>query len=305
MDDCRFDVLIPVAQKDTRFVKTVISKINTYINGCCNIYVITNKKNYNRLKDVSKISNVQLLDENNLVPELSFDIVRRNMIRKGKKKLGGVGWYFQQLLKYGFAKTKYANKYYLTWDADTLPLTKLSFFDGAIPLFTKKIEYHEPYFDTMKRIFGFGKLVDYSFIAEHMIFNSSIVKEMLNSIESNKILEGTTWVEKIIMACDFSDKRGNLFSEFETYGNYCHKFYPEMYGIRQLNTFRAAGLIRGRHINKHILERLSMDFNIVSFEEQDSPFPYNIPWYWRRVRDKLKFTIKNITFFNIQNKNDK
>lgn len=85
-----------------------------------------------------------------------------------------------------------------------------------------------------------------------MMFNVSIVKEMLETIAKEKKSNGETWVEKIMLACDFSDKRGNLFSEFETYGNYCIKYHPELYGTRQLNTFRAAGLISGRHITKSL-----------------------------------------------------
>lgn len=141
---------------------------------------------------------------------------------------------------------------------------------------------------------GFGKLVDFSFIAEHMMFNVSIVKEMLETIAKEKKSNGETWVEKIMLACDFSDKRGNLFSEFETYGNYCIKYHPELYGTRQLNTFRAAGLISGRHITKKSLERLALDVSIASFELQDAPFPYNISWYMRRVKNKMRNMVSSI-----------
>ena len=286
--DKKFDVLIPVAKKDTSFVKHVVVYINKYILGCENIYIVTNKKNFHRLLHLDRFSNVELLDENELVPELNFGIVHECMMQKGEKRSNCVGWYFQQLLKFAFAKSKWAKEYYLTWDADTIPLNTLSFFDGDQPLFTKKIENHEPYFITMNRILGFGKLVDYSFIAEHMIFKVEIVKEMLDAITNYQDSEGNTWVEKIMLACDFSDKRGSLFSEFETYGNYCVKYHPEVYGTRQLNTFRGAGLICGRHITDKILNRLAFDVSIASFEPQDAPFPYNVSWYMRRVKNKLR-----------------
>lgn len=284
----RFDVLIPVARKDTSFVKHVVTYINKYIIGCENIYIVTNKNNFGRLGHLHIFPNVELLDENELVPELNFGIVHECMKKKGERRPNCVGWYFQQLLKFAFAKSKWAKEYYLTWDADTLPLNPILFFDGDKPLFTKKIENHEPYFITMNKILGFGKLVDYSFIAEHMVFNVSVVKEMLHTIESNAYSEGLTWVEKIMMACDFDDKRGSLFSEFETYGNYCVKYHPGLYGVQQLNTFRSAGLIRGRHVSEGMLERLAMDLSIASFEERDAPFPYNVSWYMKRVKNKLR-----------------
>lgn len=290
----KFDVVIPVARKDTSFVKYVIDHVNRYVVGCENIYLVTNKKNFNRLKFINDISNVKVIDENALVPELSFGIVHECMKRKGERRPNCVGWYFQQLLKYAFAKSQWAKEYYLTWDADTLPLNPISFFEEEQPLFTRKIENHEPYFITMNKILGFGKLVDYSFIAEHMLFDVSVVKELLYAIESNHDSVGTTWVEKIMMACDFKDKRGSLFSEFETYGNFCMKFHPALYGTRQLNTFRAAGLISGRHISKKELSRLALDISIASFEQQDAPFPYSISWFMTRMKNKLRNIIANI-----------
>ena len=161
----RFDVLIPVARKDTSFVKHVVTYINKYIIGCENIYIVTNKNNFGRLGHLHIFPNVELLDENELVPELNFGIVHECMKKKGERRPNCVGWYFQQLLKFAFAKSKWAKEYYLTWDADTIPLSPLSFFNENQPLFTKKIEYHEPYFITLNRILGFGKLVDFSFIA--------------------------------------------------------------------------------------------------------------------------------------------
>lgn len=37
----KFDVLIPVARKDTSFVKNVVTYINKFIMGCDNIYILT------------------------------------------------------------------------------------------------------------------------------------------------------------------------------------------------------------------------------------------------------------------------
>ena len=67
------------------------------------------------------------------------------------------------------------------------------------PFFDVKTEYHEPYFITMKNIFPeLGKKYDYSFISEHMIINTKLMKNMINRISNNKNLIGDTWYEKII-----------------------------------------------------------------------------------------------------------
>lgn len=288
-----YDVLIPVAKKDTAFVKNVVTYINRNLIGCENIYIVTNQKNFQKLQALaSSEKNVKILDENALVPELNFGIVAECMEKKGAGKEDRVGWYFQQLLKFAFAKSQYAKEYYLTWDADTIPLTPISFFDGETPLFTKKIEHHKPYFVTLNRILGFGKLVDFSFIAEHMIFKVPIVKEMLDAITVYPTSEGNNWVEKIMFACHFAPGQGPYFSEFETFGNYCVKYHPSLYQVRQLNTFRSAGMIRGRHINEKLLDRLAFDLNIASFEAFDALFPYNITW--TRVKNKLVKIARNL-----------
>ena len=288
-----YDVLIPVAKKDTAFVKNVVTYINRNLIGCENIYIVTNQKNFQKLQALaSSEKNVKILDENALVPELNFGIVAECMEKKGAGKEDRVGWYFQQLLKFAFAKSQYAKEYYLTWDADTIPLTPISFFDGETPLFTKKIEHHKPYFVTLNRILGFGKLVDFSFIAEHMIFKVPIVKEMLDAIAVYPTSEGNNWVEKIMFACHFAPGQGPYFSEFETFGNYCVKYHPSLYQVRQLNTFRSAGMIRGRHINEKLLDRLAFDLNIASFEAFDALFPYNITW--TRVKNKLVKIARNL-----------
>lgn len=45
----KIDVLIPVASKDTSFVKNVVTYMNKFIKGRENIYVVTNKNNFWRL----------------------------------------------------------------------------------------------------------------------------------------------------------------------------------------------------------------------------------------------------------------
>ena len=147
------------------------------------------------------------------------------------------GWYFQQFLKLGFALSEYAKEYYLTWDADTIPLRHIDMFDAeGKPYFAMKTEYHKPYFDTMKRLLGINKIVPFSFIAEHMMFKVSLVKELISIIDNTQI-EDSTWFEKVINATDFeAAKCSEMFSEFETYGTYCMNCYPDAYSYHKLNT---------------------------------------------------------------------
>lgn len=59
------------------------------------------------------------------------------------------------MLKYQFAFHEPEDDYFLIWDADTIPLRKLEFFDGqGRMLLTKAEEYHPPYFQTYEKILG-------------------------------------------------------------------------------------------------------------------------------------------------------
>lgn len=286
----KFDIIIPVATKDIKFIPVVVKYIKCNIIGVENIYIITNITNKKRLTKYIHNSDVKILDEDNIIEDLTFNKISKLLYNK-THETSQTGWYFQQFLKYAFAYSQYANNFYLSWDADTLPINKINFFSYEQPLFTRKIEYHEPYFNTMKKIIGLNRQVNFSFIAEHMLFKTSIVKELIEKIMSSNI-NGYSWYEKIINACDFQIDKFNLFSEFETYGNFCIKYHKDLYGIRTLNTFRSAGMIKGRQINKHIINKLALDIQIASFELRDAPFPYNIAWLYYRLKNKIRKIFK-------------
>lgn len=304
----RYDIVIPAAAGEVPFLQKVVKYIRINLVDAENIYIVTNKKNFNH-KTLHRLNGekVILLDENLFIDGLSFKGIKENLVNRGC--FYSPGWFLQQFIKLGFSMTKYAKEYYLTWDADTLPLSKIQYFEGSHPRFTIKKEYHQTYFETMERLLGYGKLKDYSFIAEHMIFKVSIVREMLNEIERSNV-EGEKWFDKCLNACNFQSKYpAPHFSEFETYGTYCMAKYPDFYRTQKLNTFRSAGFIRGRFINDDILERMSLDLDTASFEIYDKPvFPYCIPYYIARYKAKyskakamsLEMILKKI--ININNK---
>lgn len=283
-----YDIIIPVASKDCDFLPKVLKFIRQNLIEAENIYIMTNASCFGKLKKlgVEKFS-VVLLDENTMCSDISFQRIKQLLLEHGVHIR--VGWYLQQFLKMGFSQTKYAKKYYLTWDSDTLPLSHINFFDGDSPLFTMKKEYNEPYFETMQKLIGIGKVADFSFISEHMMFDKDIMCELIETIAQSKV-DGNDWIEKILNACENLEKP--CFSEFETYGSFVWNKYPDLYGTQKLNTFRAAGIIKGRHIDDYRLERMSLDLDTASFELFDEPlFPYNLSYYsdkWNRRWSQIK-----------------
>lgn len=272
-----YDIIIPTIYRDFPFLIKIVEYINKNLTPS-NIYIIANKEKSRFLpKKILAHKHCIALDEDKLLEGLDYDHVRK--ILKDKTSNPRTGWYFQQFLKMGFALSKYAqHDYYLTWDSDTLPLQPINFFGpDNHPLFTMKSEYHKPYFNSLNRLIGLGKLNNSSYIAEHMIISKTIMKELIEDIEKSTI-PGGVWYEKIINSIDKGEQYG--FSEFETYGTYCLHNYPELYHERVLPSFRYGGFIQGRLVNETILKKLSFDLAIVSFEPYHTP-----PFPWGQINN--------------------
>lgn len=290
-----YDIIIPVASKDISFLPRVVHYIRLNLHEADKIYIITSGKNIRNAKVLKTLKSCVILDEDELVEGLSFAVVRDLLLKLAPNV--SVGWFFQQFLKIAFGTTPYATKYYLSWDADTLPLKHIPFFEGEHPLFSRKYEYNQNYFTTINKLLGLNKLADFSFIAEHMLFNPDIIKNLIIEIEKSDI-QGVRWYEKIINAGDYSINL-QTFSEFETYGTFVLQNYPDLYKTRQLNTFRCGGFIQGRNITDGKLKTISFDCDTISFEYGHDPlFPYNLycHWqlYWQTVVVLKKYSIKDL-----------
>lgn len=274
------DVVLLVGTRDCFIAKKTIRYIQPNLSAET-IYVITDIRNKKFFPDAFiKQYNLVIVDENELVPGLSFASVASLMKKRCDWK--NYGWYLQQFLKMGFAASPYAKKQYLIWDADTFPLRPLHFYENGKFLITAKTENHRPYFKTIHRLLGLDKNADYSFIAEHMIIDVNIMKELIGAINRSDV-PGVSWIEKIINALDVQEedeKSKFAFSEFETYGTYCLRYHLDIFVPRALKTFREAGKLYGRGVTQKQLQSLAKDYDTASFEARYAPqFPRNIKHY--------------------------
>ena len=271
------DIVLLVGTRDCFIAKKSIQYIKPNLSADT-IFLITDIRNKKFFSDTFvRQYNIVLIDENKLVPGLSFATVS-SLIKK-RCEWKNHGWYLQQFLKMGFATSEYAKVQYLIWDADTFPLKPLLFYENGKFFVTAKTEYHVPYFKTIHKLLNLDKIADYSFIAEHMIIDVNVMKEMITALMESDV-QGDTWWEKIINALDTNDvteKSMFAFSEFETYGTYLLKNYPDLLLRRTLKTFREAGKIYGRGVTNAQLRSLSDKHDIASFEVRYAPpFPKNI-----------------------------
>ena len=219
---------------------------------------------------------IAFLNENDLIP---FDTVKHvydNRIAEitsasgVQDKTSRAGWYYQQFLKMEFHRIC-DSEYYLCWDADTIPLRRIDMFHpSGIPYLDIKAEFMPAYFDTIHKLFGFHKVIEQSFISEHMLFKRDFMAEMINEILL-LTLEGNTFYEKILSAVCHPF---NGFSEFETYGTWVALRHTGAYRLRHWKSLRNTNfLISRRDVTDEDLSWLSTGFDAASFERYQTTEP--------------------------------
>ena len=285
----KYNIIIPTVYRDYSFLKKTICYIFKNLDPV-KIYIITDEKMSRFIpKSIIRHSQCEVLIEDEIISGLTFKTIQQILKKQGRMHTK-VGWYFQQFLKIGFSCSQFCTTdYYLSWDADTVPLKRIDLFDkDGHPYFTMKSEYHKPYFDTMERVLSMGKTNPCSYIAEHMMFSKKIVCELIGKIMESDV-KGDTWFEKILNSLAPEEISPFSFSEFETYGTFCCTFYPQLYKERHLSGFRKAGLIQGRFVSDQILENLAEDVDVASFEIYDRPpFPWGIICHYYEKFGKYK-----------------
>lgn len=259
------DLIILITEKTMRFMRISLPYIHKHIqfqkcicigNICLKDYV------ENELKCV-------FLDEDKVFEGMTLEKVKKCIWNRGGNSQRA-GWYFQQFIKMAFSFIADGDCY-IVWDSDTVPLSDIRYFEGSQYIFITKKEFHKPYFDTMEKLLGGGiwryhKTV--SFIAENMIIDTAVMKELIKKIEFNKDIPGYSFYEKILNAINLEDLNQSGFSEFETYGNYVMKFHKEKYKLERKRTLRLGVMLAGLKPKDGQFSWLSKDYDIVTIENK-------------------------------------
>ncbi len=242
--------------------------------------------------------NSYIINENELI---SFDEVHKCMAHKLKDILKGremprpvTGWYYQQFLKMQYSVVC-KDEYYMVWDGDTIPCREIKMFQAETgkPYLDMKHEYHPEYFDTISKILpGFRKVIERSFISEHMLFKTEIMRCLINDIEKNEAIPGTKFWEKIINSIPAENISHSSFSEFETYGTYVAMRFPDIYKLRDWHSFRLGSQFFSIDtITERDFSWLGKDFDAISFEKNqtmmgDGNTFFNDPSYQEKLSAK-------------------
>jgi hypothetical protein len=267
----RFDLILMMLRRDLPLIADHLPLLKVQLNPD-RIRVITSSANLTspeiaRLRD----QGCDILDEDEVVPGLNLPVVAHLIHQLGGDP-GRAGWYFKQTLNLAYCSVASPFDYYLTWDADTLPLRPMEFFDAEGRVcYTRKTENHRPYFETIERLLGLKKVVDFSFICEHMMFEKAIGRELIAAILGDHSGDGFRFAQTILSAVDWKTSGFTGFAEYETYGTFAHAHHPDRVTFRNLPSLRKGTEFYDRRLPDRDLFALSRRYSWCSFETHHYP----------------------------------
>lgn len=255
------EVVLVVAGRDILNINLVVGFVLKNINPSM-ISIITNDV-VEVKKSISSVfhANVNVIHEEDILPKIRHDKMH------AIKLMGFPGryfWYYQQFLKMLYSQCTTSDEY-LIWDADTVPLRKLNFNNGNVVYFTKGLEsLHKDYHSNFSHLTGLESCIDFSLIAQHMLINSHLMRNLIELIENR--------AEKSFQDAVLDNMFGSslsLFSEYETYGNY-HISSNMKYEIISRNWFRFGTALLGFSPSFNELEKLGKYYDYVALEKTDT-----------------------------------
>lgn len=282
------DIVIPISIGDANTIKENKKKFIDNL-GADKIVVIGNQ-------EVKKVlyneKGVEFIDEDCVYDGLSYSNLKSIIQRINPAAGRRTGWYLQQFLKMGYARMCKDNTY-LVWDSDTIPLKKFSFVnEKGQYLYNLKSDIYETYFRTMDKLIPqmIKRNPEGSYIAEHMLFDKSIMLELIRTIESNSDLKGDKFFEKIMYAIRSDEIPLSGFSEFETYGTFVYNYYREQYAYRPIKAMRHGRIYFGINPSDDELNWASKSYDTISFEHFDHEWKW-LSFATRIIRNKDKISM--------------
>lgn len=206
----------------------------------------------------------------NVIPETVYINDLRKSLNERNVPKNRIGWYLQQFIKLSVLKQARTNENYVIWDADTVPLKEIGFFErsGKVQFYIGS-ENHEPYFETIEKLLGFGKVASFSFIAQSFPCKGIWAKEFFDFIE-NRFPEG--YETAIINNINFAEESG--FSEYETLGSFIlNRFQEQLIIKKNLWLRNGCGLIGGPdNLIRFPYKNFLNEFDHITFERWEEPF---------------------------------
>ena len=264
----KINLIIPTVPQDFEKIRYNFNFYKKFIDGINKLVFIGDDKVEKLIKNNQSSFKIPL----NFINEkflINIDNIINLINFRNNYAVSRSGWYIQQFLKMQYCKVC-QDEYYLIWDSDTIPVKNVKMFNNyGNPYFDVKTEYYKPYFTTMRKIFPkLRKKSKYSFISEHMLIKTEIMRNLINKIDNNNNISGNTWYEKIINCIDINELPNSGFSEFETYGTFVNEYYHKFYEIRPWKSLRNGNqYYNPKYLSDKDILNISINYDAISFEK--------------------------------------
>lgn len=209
------DVLINAVAKDLDVLPLTVAGVRRHLLHPVGEIIIVGPRQA-AITDFCESTGCRFQDEDEAVPIRLKDV---NFAVGGHDRSG---WIFQQLIKLNCGALSDKSHVYVI-DADTVLVRDQKFERDGKEVLLSSDEFHLPYREAFKRIFGFEPSSDRSFVAHQMLFDVGRLGEMKREMEASH--GGNPWFRVILDNLDASEM--SSFSEFETYGNWMLRRYPD------------------------------------------------------------------------------
>jgi hypothetical protein len=169
-------------------------------------------------ENIYVVSPIKLCDSP-VINILDEDAIR---IKKDDIKFKRNNWIYQQFVKLFQDFTK--NDKYLCVDSDLIFNQSVPIGDCSTLFISDRNQCHLPYFLFMDKFCNLEKQVGFTFINDFMMFDKNICREV------------TGGIYRFLNFCNENLRDDCLLSEFELYGNYICRHYPELVKFKRTKT---------------------------------------------------------------------
>ena len=139
------------------------------------------------------------------------------------------GWYLQQFIKLSAVERHTRLGNVVIWDADTIPLRRLQFFNSrGLPAYFVGSESHAPYFEAIRRAIGLQKKREFSFVSQCFPVASHHAAAFFGELQGES---SQSWWAPLIDSIDFAEQSG--FSEYETLGTFIADRFPWEFSLQE------------------------------------------------------------------------
>ena len=249
--------LIDIIEKS---IQGLLINSNVYI-----IYLVVPNEDVTLFRAKINNNQVHILSENDLISSEKQILIKE---RLGKMHFM-YGWYLQQFLKFEFAHHIDQDNY-LIWDADTVLFKKMVFKTDIFEVVPSS-EYHKPYFETLEKILGIQRQVNFSFISQFMMVNKNELNDFFSLIDRES---PQNWYLRVIE--NIKKDAINEFSEYESYGNYIAFKNKRSIKLKHKKWFRyGAAVYNFKNLKKYSFRDLKNKFSgytFVAFERHKYSF---------------------------------